>query len=182
MIIRKAKLDDWKGIARVHVDCLHSAYQGTLPSSVLDKFTYTDREKRWEKDLSKSTSGGTMTYVVEDKNDEIVGFALGGTMRDARLRIKYTGECYGIYVHPDKQGQGLGKKLFESVAQHIASLHHSSMGLWTFKHHESASFYKHLGGEEIYEKNTTIAGKELEESAFGWDNLTNFSVLNKSLN
>jgi len=182
LIIRQANEEDWKGIARVHVDSLHSSYQNTLPTEVLNKFTYTDRENRWKKDLPKSISGGTMTYVVEDKNSEIVGFALGGTMRDARLRINYIGELYGLYVHPDAQGQGYGKKLLESVAQHLSSVHFSSMALWTFENLESSSFFKHLGGKQVYKKNTTIAGKELVEEAYGWDQLQSFSVLSEELN
>lgn len=182
MIIRQAHVDDWKGIARVHVDSLHASYQDTLPLDVLNKFTYADREKRWQKDLPKSISGGTMTYVVEDKNREIVGFALSGTMRDARLKMKYTGEVYGLYVHPDAQGQGFGRKLFESVAQHLASVHFSSIALWTFENLESCSFFKHLGGVQVYEKSTTIAGKQLVEYAYGWDDLTSFSVNSKDLN
>ncbi|WP_280771928.1 GNAT family N-acetyltransferase [Salipaludibacillus daqingensis] len=182
MIIRQAKLDDWKGIAHVHVDCLHSAYSETLPSNTLEKFTYIDREKRWQKDLQKSINGGTMTYVAEDQNNEIVGFALGGTMRDARLRIKYTGEIYGLYVHPDYQGQGLGKKLFESVAEHLASVHFSSMALWTFGNLDSCSFFKHLAGQQVYEKKTTVGGKELVEYAYGWDDINSLTVLSEDLN
>ncbi|WP_179298787.1 GNAT family N-acetyltransferase [Evansella halocellulosilytica] len=180
MIIRQATTDDWKGIAHVHVDCTHTAYQGILPSTILKKFTYSDREKRWQKDLPKSTSGGTRTFVAVNHQDEIVGFALAGTMRDPRLRIKYTGEIYGIFVHPEVQGEGLGRKLFESVTQYLASIHHSSIALWTFKGHESTSFFKHLCGVEVYEKETTIAGKELKECAFGWDGIRRSLILMKN--
>ncbi len=172
MIIRQANGEDWKGISRVHVDCMQQAYQGVLPASILEKFTYNDREKRWQKDLPNTISGGTMNFVALDDKNEIVGFALGGTMRDPRLRIKYTGEIYGIYVHPDAQGKGVGKKLFERLREHLASLHHSSVALWTFKDHNSCRFFKQLGGEEVYDKNTTIAGKELSELALGWDSFT----------
>ncbi|OIJ22214.1 hypothetical protein BKP45_05975 [Anaerobacillus alkalidiazotrophicus] len=181
MLIRKATIDDWKGISSVHVDCMHAAYQEILPPDVLNKFTYTNRETRWKNDLPNTIRGGTMNFVLED-DDKIVGFALGGTMRDARLRIRYTGELYGIYVHPEVQGQGFGKKLFERVAQHLASIHHSSMALWTFKNHQSCSFLEYLGGEEVYEKNTTVAGNELKECAYGWDDLKAFIPTDNSLN
>ncbi|MDG5787077.1 GNAT family N-acetyltransferase [Evansella sp. AB-P1] len=182
MKIRQASSDDWKGIARVHVDCIHSDYEGILPPSVIEKFTYKNREDRWQKDLPKTISGGTMNYVVENNHNEIVGFALGGTMRDPRLRIGYTGELYGIYIHPDIQGQGFGRKLFESVAQNIIDLRHSAMAVWTFKNHPSCSFFNALNGKEVYEKKTTIAGKELNECAFGWDDLHVFTDKSKDLN
>ncbi|UCZ54934.1 GNAT family N-acetyltransferase [Bacillus shivajii] len=182
MRIRQATTDDWKGIARVHVDCMRTAYQDILPSKVIEKFTYTDREERWQKDLPKSTSGGTMTFVVVDTQDNVVGFALGGTMRDPRLRIKYTGELYGIYIHPDVQGQGLGKKLFESIAEFLSSLHHSRMALWTFEDHPSCDFFKSLHGNEVYNKKTTIAGNELNEHAYGWDDIETFSFNKKEMN
>lgn len=172
-MIRKANIDDWKGISRVHVDCMHSAYQGVLPAATLEKFTYNDRETRWQKNLPNSIRGGTMNFVALDKNDEIVGFALAGTMRDPRLRIKYTGEVYGIYVHPEAQGQGFGRKLFEAVIGHLVTHHHSSIALWTFNKHSSNSFFEHLCGTNVYEKKTVIAEKELEECAYGWDDLQN---------
>ncbi|MGJ9384474.1 N-acetyltransferase family protein [Salipaludibacillus sp. CF4.18] len=182
MIIRQAKVNDWKGIARVHVDCVHSSYKNILPPATLDKFTYNTREQRWKKDLPSSTTGGAMTYVVEDSNGTIVGFSLAGTMRDARLRIKYTGEIYGVYVHPDVQGKGYGKKLFECAVQHLSSVHFSTIALWTFKDLDSGTFFKHLDGEQVYEKSTTIGGEKLEEIAYGWDNLKPFSVLTEDLN
>lgn len=169
-MIRKASAMDWKGIARVHADCILSAYEGILPPETLQNFSYNNREKRWEHDLPKTISGGTMNYVAENEQGAIVGFALGGTMRDPRLRIRYSGEIYGIYVHPSYQHQGLGKKLFTSVIDHLASLHHSKVALWTFKDSPSTSFFASLGGEEVYEKNTTIGGKQLTEVAYGWEN------------
>lgn len=176
MIIRKAVIDDYEGIAKVHVDSFQSAYADLLPSETLTKFTYENRAMRWKKDLPNALTGGTMTFVAEDKDGKIVGFALGGTMRDARLRLGYIGEVYGIYIHPDAEGQGLGKKLLESVAQHLASQDFPSMGLWTFHEHPSCRFFEGLGGKQIYNKQTTIAGKVLKEVAYGWDDIQSFSV------
>ncbi|MCT8137809.1 GNAT family N-acetyltransferase [Anaerobacillus sp. CMMVII] len=182
MMIRQATADDWKGISQVHVDCMHTAYQAILPSNILDKFTYQDREKRWQKDLPNSIKGGSMNFVALDNQGEIVGFALGGTMRDPRLRIGYTAEIYGIYVHPEAQGHGFGKKLFESVMEHLASLHHSKVALWTFENHPSCAFFEYLNGKEVYEKNTTIAGKELKECAYGWENISDLLLQKNDLN
>ncbi len=168
-MIRQAKVDDWQGIARVHVDCIHTDYEGILPKETIAKFTYHNREERWKKDLPNTIKGGTMNFVATDQDGEIIGFALGGTMRDARLRIAYTGEIYGIYVHPSAQGQGYGKKLFEHVVSHLVSLHHLSIASWTFKDHRSSNFFDHLGGKDIYQKTTTIGGQELKEVAYGWD-------------
>ncbi|SER40124.1 GNAT family N-acetyltransferase [Salipaludibacillus aurantiacus] len=171
MQIRKASVDDAKGIARVNVDCWKSAYKHVLPSHIINKLTYSDREERWKKNLPDSTSGGTMTFVAEDQNGEIIGFALGGTMRDPRLRIKYTGELYALYVSPEFQGRGIGRKLFDSVIHHLSSLRHSSVALWVFEDLHSCTFYTHLGGEQIYHKKTTVGGKTLNELAFGWQGL-----------
>ncbi|PYZ95037.1 GNAT family N-acetyltransferase [Salipaludibacillus keqinensis] len=182
MNIRKATVEDAKGMARVHVDCWRSAYEGILPSDLLNNLSYKDREQRWIKNIPLSTSGGSMTFVVENEEGKIVGFALGGTMRDARLRMKYTGELYGLYVHPNNQQKGFGKKLFESVVHHLVSLHHSSIALWTFKGHHSCSFYNHLGGEKVYDKKTTIGGTELTEWAYGWDDLSSFPINIDQLN
>ncbi|MBU9720028.1 MULTISPECIES: GNAT family N-acetyltransferase [Bacillaceae] len=169
MIIRKATIDDWSGISRVHVDCIQSAYKEIFPSEILDNFTYVSREKRWKKDLPNTIKKGTMTYVAQDQTGEIIGFTLGGTMRDPRLRIGYLGEIYGLYVHPKYQKQGIGKKLFTSISHYFTSLEFPSLAVWTFDSHSSEDFFQHLGGKKIYDKKTTIGGKELKENAYGWD-------------
>ncbi|ADU30592.1 GCN5-related N-acetyltransferase [Evansella cellulosilytica DSM 2522] len=171
MMIRQATVNDWKGIAKVQVDSMREAYKNHFPAKVIDNMNYLDRENRWQNDLPKTISGGTMNYVVVNEKDIIIGFALGGTMRDPRLRIKYTGELYGIYLVPELQGQGFGKKLLESVAYHLASQHHNSMALWTLKPHNSCFFFERMQGKEVYEKNTMIGGKELKECAYGWDDV-----------
>ncbi|RXI96194.1 GNAT family N-acetyltransferase [Anaerobacillus alkaliphilus] len=177
-MIRQAQADDFKGIARVHVDCIHTGYQAILPTDTIEKFTYSSREQRWENDLPKTISGGTMNFVAVDEQGKIIGFALGGTMRDPRLRIAYTGEIYGIYIHPNAQGKGIGKQLFKAVTEHLLSLHHTSIALWNFKEHHSCNFFKHLDGKEVYEKSTVIGGKELLECAYGWEFAKKENVLN----
>lgn len=175
MHIRQASIRDAEEMARVHVDYWKSSYKDILPDDIIENLSYSDREKRWLENLPSSTSGGTMTYVAEDVNGRMAGFALGGTMRDARLRIKYTGELYGLFVHPEYEGWEIARQLFINVTDHLISLHHSGMALWTFENHHSCSFYKQMGGEKIYDKKTDIAGRKLNELAFGWDDIETLS-------
>jgi len=43
MIIRKAKLDDATGIAKVHVDSWRTTYKGIIPDDFLNNLSYEQR-------------------------------------------------------------------------------------------------------------------------------------------
>ena len=47
MIVRRARLDDAKAIARIHVHAWQSAYQGIVPSAFLNSLRIDDREQIW---------------------------------------------------------------------------------------------------------------------------------------
>ena len=175
MQIREADVKDAPGIAKVHVDNWISTYYDVFPAHVFETWTYKNREERWKKSLPEAVSGGTRTYVAEEEG-KIAAFALAGTTRDARLRMRYTGEFYGIYVHPDFQRQGLGRKLLESCAEHLASQGHKRAALWVIENNKEQPFFEKMGGEVVYEAPVEIGGNNYKNIAYGWEDIQ--SLLN----
>lgn len=72
MIIRKAKLDDATGIAKVHVDSWKSTYKGIIPDDFLNNLSYERRTELWKKNIAKEDNH---VVVAENNEGQIVGFA-----------------------------------------------------------------------------------------------------------
>ena len=49
ILIRKAELEDAKGIAKVHVDSWRTTYKGIVPDTFLENLSYENREQIWKK-------------------------------------------------------------------------------------------------------------------------------------
>ncbi|ADI00302.1 GNAT family N-acetyltransferase [Salisediminibacterium selenitireducens] len=169
--IRQAKMTDVSGVTKVQVENWKHTYEGIFPQDFLDTFTYKSRLERWELTFQKAIEGGSMTHVAVNGSDEIIGFSLAGTMRDATLRMRYTSELYGLYVHPVYQGQGVGKALLAASASYMRSLHHERMGLWVLKENPYHPFFLNLGAEQMYNKSVEIGGAAFENLAFGFEDL-----------
>lgn len=169
--IRQATMADISGVTKVHVENWKETYKGIFPDDFLEQVSYKTRLERWELTFEKAIEGGSMTHVAVNHSDEIVGFSLAGTMRDATLRMRYTCELYGIYVHPVYQEQGMGKQLMLASAMYMRSLHHERMGLWVLKENPSKGFFEKTGAEQMYNKPVEIAGETFENLALGYENL-----------
>lgn len=171
--IRQATMADIQGVTKVHVDNWRETYQDIFPDEFLNQFTYKSRLARWELTFNKAIEGGSMTHVAVNDSEEIIGFSLAGTMRDATLRMRYTCELYGLYVHPVYQGQGAGKQLLKASAMHMRSLHHERMGLWILKESPTIGFFTDTGAEQMYNKPVEIAGGTYENLALCYESLDN---------
>lgn len=165
MLIRKAKLEDVKGIAKVHVDSWRTTYKGIVPDSFLESLSYEEREQIW-----KSGIEANQVYIAEDESGKIVGFASGGKERTGKYDA-YIGELYAIYLLEGQQGKGLGQKLFQSVVDDLKEKQLNSMVIWALAENPACRFYEKLGGKKIDTAEIELAGKKLDEVAYGWEEL-----------
>jgi len=154
MRIREARLEDASTIARVHIDVWRETYQGIIPDSYLAQLSYAKRTKQWEQALVDQR-----VYVVE-LEDEVVGFAQGGpNRRDAR-----EGELYAIYVLQASQGQGLGKALFQRIAEDLAE--YEAMQVSVLRDNPACQFYERFGGQVFKESMIERGGVELVQRVY----------------
>lgn len=87
----------------------------------------------------------SQNFVYIDENGEITGFV---AMVDDYLAA--------IFVTPDKQGQGIGKKLLDEVKHN-----HNTITLTVYSRNEQAiQFYKREGFEETEERTDTNTGEK----------------------
>ncbi|WP_410501715.1 GNAT family N-acetyltransferase [Exiguobacterium acetylicum] len=154
MKIREARLEDASAIARVHIDAWHETYQGIISDSYLAQLSYAKRTKQWEQTLVDQR-----VYVAVS-GEEVVGFAQGGPSRsDAR-----EGELYAIYVLRASQGQGLGKALFQRIADDLAE--YETMQVAVLRDNPACRFYERFGGQIIEESMIERGGVELFQRVY----------------
>lgn len=165
-MIRRARVLDAKGIAKVHVDSWMTTYRNIVPDEYLDGLKYEDRERLWNRNLQHSTA-----FVAENEAGEIIGFADGGKERSGDYP-GVDGEVYSIYILKAYQGRGVGKLLMQAISKELLNRNIQSMLVWVLKENQSSGFYENLGGKVIDEKYITIAGKQIPELAYQWTDIS----------
>ncbi|USK47893.1 GNAT family N-acetyltransferase [Bacillus sp. CMF12] len=165
MNIRKAVLNDAKGIAEVHVDSWRTTYKNIIPDEFLNNLSYQRREELWINNIPKGN-----VFVAENDKGEIVGFSSGGIERSGKYK-EYQGELSSIYILKEFQGQGIGKALTNPVIKELEKLGINSMLVFVLEENDSRLFYETIGGKIIDKIEVEIAGKKLKELVYGWDNI-----------
>ncbi len=157
---------DAAGIAAVHVQSWRETYTHLMPQSLIESRTVEKRLQLWQRALSEAQS---CIYVVDDGEAGIVGFASGGPSRE--LSDQYDAELYAIYLLQSHQRRGQGRALMQAVAKDLAARGYRSMFLWVLADNTTKTFYAHLGGVPIAQKEEQIGDVSLSEIAYGWEDI-----------
>jgi ribosomal protein S18 acetylase RimI-like enzyme len=166
MIIRKAKLSDAQGIAKVHVDCWRTTYKNIIPSDFLDKLSYDQRTELWVRNITKDNN---YVFVAENNEGHIVGFADGGK-RETNL-VENSGDLTSIYVLQEYQGLGIGKKLVQQLFTKFNVLGYKTIFVEVLEDNQSRFFYESLGAEWLKCEKIKIAGAELNLLVYEWKDI-----------
>ncbi|MGZ3651818.1 MAG: N-acetyltransferase family protein [Bdellovibrionota bacterium] len=161
-MIRPALVTDAPGIAQVHVDAWRETYAGIIPAPYLASLNTVERAQRWERQL---TAGRHCVFVTEIQG-EIVGFAAAGLPQQPELG--FSSELQAIYLLKRAQGNGLGKALFERIAEAMHSRGHPDLYCWVVRENPAAAFYRKMGGELRQAKIAEIGGAPITEDLFLW--------------
>ena len=168
--IRQAAPTDAPGIARVHVDSWRTTYFDVLPREFLVGLSYSDRENLWQDSL-QTPIDGKCHYVAESSDGEIIGFSVSGP--ESEGNSVHAGEIYAIYLLAGYQRLGVGRRLFLASCSSLRDAGIGSMLLWVLEeNHRARQFYESLGGKLVARKDVTIGGAEVEEVAYGWNDIT----------
>ena len=172
--IRRASRRDATAIARVHVETWQSAYAGLLPDSMLAGMSDV-RQAAWWQRLLADPGEARGVFVADDEDMGVVGFGSCGLVRDKpegldgrEIRV---GEVYTLYVEPDFQNQGLGRRLLDALFRQLRADGCDTAVLWMLASNPTRFFYEGLGGEPVGHRVDTMAGTDVEEMAFAWRNL-----------
>ena len=162
--IRRAKVDDAAAVADAHDEAWRSTYRGIIPGPELEKLVQRRGASWWDGAIRKGSRVSILVF-----GDEVAGYANYG--RNRARSLTYDGEIYELYLRPEYQGVGFGRRLFTSSRRDLAQSGMKSVVLWALSDNDPAvEFYKALGGKAVARSSERFGDKSLEKVAFAWNN------------
>ncbi len=160
--IRRAKSSDAGALAATHDEAWRTAYQGIIPGPELDKLINRRGGQWWEGAIRKGSRISILAF-----GETIAGYANYG--RNRARSLTYDGEIYELYLRPEFQGLGFGRRLFTATRRDLAQSGIKSLVVWALSENESAvEFYRALGGRPVARSCEKFGDKTLDKVAYAW--------------
>jgi ribosomal protein S18 acetylase RimI-like enzyme len=160
--IRHAMPGDAEAITRVHDVSWRDAYRGIIPGGELERMIARRGPRWWQSAIER----GSGLFVVEFDHD-IIGYLTYG--RNRVPLMPYSGEIFEIYLLPEYQGLGFGRRLFNAGRQELAEHGYRSTVVWALADNEKAlSFCRRLGSMPIRRAEERFDNNMLTRVAFGF--------------
>lgn len=166
--IRRAGPSDARAIGRVHVETWRATYAGVLPDKVLIDMSADVKASQWRRMLLRPPQGDT-AIVVELPEAGVVGFASCG--RAPTSLFGADGEIHTLYVLPDFQERGLGRRLLCGALGALKRAGRKGAFLWVLAANPSRFFYEAMGGIRVGEREEELWQTRLPELAYSWSDL-----------
>jgi ribosomal protein S18 acetylase RimI-like enzyme len=161
--IRQARSADAAAVASTHDDAWRAAYQGIIPGPELDKLISRRGQDWWDSAIRKGSRISLLQF-----GETIAGYANYG--RNRARSLQYEGEVYEIYLRPEFQGLGFGRRLFTAARKDLVQSGMKSLVVWALSDNEPAvEFYRALGGKAIARSSERFGTRTLDKVAFGWN-------------
>jgi ribosomal protein S18 acetylase RimI-like enzyme len=159
---RLARPDDAVALAEAHDEAWRNTYQGLIPGPELEKLITRRGPSWWDTAIRRGSRISLLIF-----GEEIVGYANYG--RNRAKSLPYTGEIYELYLKPEYQGVGFGRRLFTTAKRDLAQSGQTNLVVWVLSDNEPAvSFYRALGGRTIARSTERFGNKVLDKVAFAW--------------
>ena len=162
--VRRAKPSDATAIATTHDEAWRGAYQGVIPGPELDKLINRRGPQWWDSAIRKGSRIAVLAF-----GETIAGYANYG--RNRARSLYYDGEIYELYLRPEFQGLGFGRRLFTAARRDLVQSGLKSMVIWALSDNDHATeFYRALGGRMVARSSEKFGPKSLDKVAFAWTN------------
>ena len=170
--VRAARLDDAGAIARLDVETWQAAYAGILGTPYLAGLSPGRRELGWTNVIRRSPGD---VFVALNDGNEMIGFGSCGASRGDR---GFSAEVFTLYVAPDWQNQGVGRRLLLAMFARLAAQGHHSAIIWVLRENPARFFYRRVGGKEVRQKLLPFNGAQVPVSGYGWPDLPGYLAAN----
>ncbi len=158
--IRRAKAADAAALSAVFDAAWREAYSGIIPGVALERMLARRGPRWWA-----FTLGRGRPLVVLESGRDVVGYASYGRCRDRSLPAD--GEIDELYLAPEYQGVGYGKRLFKAVRNDLIDRDVKRIVVWSLSDNERAcAFYQRMGGARIKETTERIGGATMGKIAY----------------
>ncbi len=158
--IRLAESRDAASLARVHESAWRGAYAGLIPHRALTRMIERRDAPWWASAIEHHA-----TILVLEYGGETGGYATLGRNRTRALGVD--GEVFELYLRPEFQGIGFGRRLFEASRMLLRSRGLSGLAVWALEDNGGAMrFYEAAGGVDVATGAETFDGVTLRKVAF----------------
>ena len=111
--IRSGRPGDARGIARLDVETWRATYAGILAAPFLVGLSMQRRELGWATVIEREPHD---VRVAVNQDGHILGF---GSCGRCRGEPEFAGEVFTLYVAPDWQNQGIGRRLLLALFERL---------------------------------------------------------------
>ena len=161
--IRTARPDDADDIVGVHDAAWRDAYRGIIPGRELERIVARRGAGWWRAAIRQGSR-----LLVLDFDESIGGYVSYGRNRVPAL--PYKGEIFELYLAPEFQGLGFGRRLFEAARRDLEEHGYPTALVWALVDNERAvGFYKRLGGRVVREAHERFGGEMRGRVAFAFE-------------
>ena len=177
--IRQAQVEDAPNMGRMMVTTWLTAHRGHIPRSAWERrqqqWTPRHSADGWEHHLrvrDASPDQARSCYLIaEDNQGTLIAIAAAAAVQsDPRGHIAEVGS---LYVHPDHQRRGLGRRMVQQLAACLADMGFESLHIGVLAVNlDARQFYEALGGQPAGERLFDEDGDLLLEYIYAWPNLT----------
>lgn len=164
--IRPVLPHDAHAIARIYVESWRAAYQGILPRDHLAGLSIDQTARS----VRRSLMDPLTLYLIAEDDQGPVGYISAGPERGHDP--VYIAEIYELYLLPEMQRQGLGKKLLAHMVRQLYLAGYYTMLVWVLARNPNRRFYEKCGGIYLRTKSIIHAGRSLKVDAYGWIDIT----------
>jgi len=160
--IRSARPADAEEITEVHDAAWRDAYRGIIPGRELEKIVARRGPRWWQNAIRRGTR-----LAVLDFDETIGGYTSYG--RNRLPNLPYQGEIFELYLSPEFQGLGFGRRLFEAARKDLVEHGYHTTLVWALAANERAiGFYRHIGGRIVRRGEERFGDATCERVAFGF--------------
>ncbi len=171
--IRPAAAADADAIARIHVDSWRDAYPTLLPDSYLvERLSEARQRAAWRQRLGRAGRGETVLVATVD-DDTVVGYVAFGRCR--RPNMAAMGEIYELYVAPEYQDRGTGRRLLAAALARMGRARAESVVVEVLAGNPARFFYAHLGATVGGGATRSFAGRQVDTTLYIWRDITALS-------
>ncbi len=165
-------LNDTEALAALHVLCWQQAYEEILPAEYLRDLSVAERAENWRTTIADPE----VFAMVASVDGVIVGFVSAGPSRKGSV-IYADGEIYAIYIHLDHYRKGIGRRFLAEAAKFwLAGNGRSLVVMYLGDNKKAEAFYHSLGGVQVWEGLTVIAGISVADKAQVFNNLAELAA------
>jgi len=160
--IRAARPGDARAIAKLDVETWRTTYAGMLSTSYLVGMSERRRELGWR------------GVILREPRDVRIAVEVGGPIVGFGSCRFFAGEVFTLYVAPDWQNQGIGRRLLIALFRRLVASGRRSAIVWVLRDNPSRFFYERLGAHQVSRKALPVGGAAVEAVAYGWRDLPGF--------